>query len=472
MNKKGFTLVEIIAVIVVLSLVIIIAATNGFGLFDKAKDRIKTQNLKTIEEGAKLFLLDIENCDDELDEELFDATDTTSCETLRIKYESLNYITFSTLKDAGYITGDNFKDEKIYNDESIKISFSKDNKKYNVIVEYTEIENDDDLQQDDSEEERLLADVIIENAKNTTIEQEKTLGQAIYREIPLTKPAEEVSNADEASLSVTEDDLGTSYYFRGNVKNNYISFAEMCWRIVRIEGDGSIRLILEDSSEMCSSDMDSDWKIGDTGVIYGSGANSIPDYDNYINGLKVELSTWFNNNFNQEININLSKDYKDYLKLVSQCLNDKKYDSSGVLITDLDSYIEEFSSYYVFIFDSLHRLSHFNPTLKCSSLAEPSYVYPLSADEIVFSGGNLSEINNDYYLVGYNDWWTISPAYFGSGGDDELAFGVREDGALSDGFNSGCPSYSRPSITLNKTSVWSKGNGTPGNAYEIVLKSK
>jgi hypothetical protein len=35
-----------------------------------------------------------------------------------------------------------------------------------------------------------------------------------------------------------------AYYFRGNITNNYVVFAGMCWRIVRVTGDGSIKLAL------------------------------------------------------------------------------------------------------------------------------------------------------------------------------------------------------------------------------------
>ena len=42
---------------------------------------------------------------------------------------------------------------------------------------------------------------------------------------------------------MTEDDEGASYYYRGAVKNNYVSFAGFIWRIIRRNGDGSIRLI-------------------------------------------------------------------------------------------------------------------------------------------------------------------------------------------------------------------------------------
>ena len=36
---------------------------------------------------------------------------------------------------------------------------------------------------------------------------------------------------------------GTSYYYRGSVRNNYVQFAGFYWRIIRINGDGSIRLL-------------------------------------------------------------------------------------------------------------------------------------------------------------------------------------------------------------------------------------
>ena len=55
-------------------------------------------------------------------------------------------------------------------------------------------------------------------------------------------------NTTEALLASTEDDYGTSYYFRGAVKNNYVQFANKCWRIVRIVGDGSVKLVLHNDN--------------------------------------------------------------------------------------------------------------------------------------------------------------------------------------------------------------------------------
>lgn len=52
----------------------------------------------------------------------------------------------------------------------------------------------------------------------------------------------------EIGLYATNDDDGTSYFYRGAVENNYLSFAGFIWRIVRINGNGSIRLIYSGTS--------------------------------------------------------------------------------------------------------------------------------------------------------------------------------------------------------------------------------
>ncbi len=70
----------------------------------------------------------------------------------------------------------------------------------------------------------------------------------------LTNPITDASASNEAVMSLAPDDYGISYYFRGNVQNNFVSFAGMCWRIVRITGDGSIKLALYDySSANCTN---------------------------------------------------------------------------------------------------------------------------------------------------------------------------------------------------------------------------
>ena len=51
------------------------------------------------------------------------------------------------------------------------------------------------------------------------------------------------NSSETDGLYAADDDDGTSYYYRGAVRNNYVSFAGFMWRIIRRNGDGSIRLI-------------------------------------------------------------------------------------------------------------------------------------------------------------------------------------------------------------------------------------
>ena len=52
----------------------------------------------------------------------------------------------------------------------------------------------------------------------------------------------------EIGLYAASDADGSSYYYRGNVKNNYVSFAGFIWRIVRVNGNGSVRMIYAGTS--------------------------------------------------------------------------------------------------------------------------------------------------------------------------------------------------------------------------------
>ena len=47
----------------------------------------------------------------------------------------------------------------------------------------------------------------------------------------------------EQGLYKTTDDFGSTYFFRGDVTNNNVYFGGFYWKVVRINGDGTIRLI-------------------------------------------------------------------------------------------------------------------------------------------------------------------------------------------------------------------------------------
>ena len=68
--------------------------------------------------------------------------------------------------------------------------------------------------------------------------------------------------ATNGYLCKAKDAYGDSYYYRGNVTNNYVKFADKYWRIVRINGDGTVRVIYDGTSAHANGENSADRQIG------------------------------------------------------------------------------------------------------------------------------------------------------------------------------------------------------------------
>lgn len=123
MNKKGFTMIELIGVISILGLIMTIVATNGFGVLETSKKRIKEDAVKEIAEGAKVFLTDVEYCDEEINKDVLDKFYTlgliSAKKCTKLQEEVVgNVLTdgdclefeLSTLKDLNYVSSDAVQD--------------------------------------------------------------------------------------------------------------------------------------------------------------------------------------------------------------------------------------------------------------------------------------------------------------------------------------------------------------------------
>ena len=87
-----------------------------------------------------------------------------------------------------------------------------------------------------------LASAIIDSAEKASETSDTTRTTFGTRVTEFTS----ISGENERVLNNAPDDYGTSYYYRGNVLDNYVSFANKTWRIVRINGDGSVRIVLDE----------------------------------------------------------------------------------------------------------------------------------------------------------------------------------------------------------------------------------
>lgn len=86
MKKNGFTLVELMGVIAVMAVLIVVVATNGFGVFNKAKSGIDKLEEDNLLESARVFLVDVDNglcptsmTDAECTAKRNDCVDTDGC---------------------------------------------------------------------------------------------------------------------------------------------------------------------------------------------------------------------------------------------------------------------------------------------------------------------------------------------------------------------------------------------------------
>ena len=83
--------------------------------------------------------------------------------------------------------------------------------------------------------------------------------------------------AENAYVCSAPDDYGTSYYYRGNVNNNYVYFAGFYWRIIRINGDSSIRMIYDGTSTHANGEETTDKQIGKSYYNYYWKRNNIEE---------------------------------------------------------------------------------------------------------------------------------------------------------------------------------------------------
>ncbi len=304
--------------------------------------------------------------------------------------------------------------------------------------------------------------------------------------------------SSEKTMSISTDDYGTSYYYRGNPIDNYVNFADMCWRIVRIQGDGSIKLILEDQDTTCNNaNFNGNWKIGNKRfgyTLYKEGTVSTLDGTKTNTKDIVILDYLFGETNSGDSMATIFKNfqetklsgYLDKLKSGDWCYNDNSYhfvDDKKVLIGSsrllLDSMIlGEQPTYEV-----LEQFVNKNGTLKCtgkklSKYADNTtdmYVGTVTANEVIYAGANQSA-NPDIYLINNfqrnNNYSFTTLTPYLSFMDDELiayAIGVQSYTLTGSTLHDVSDEYeaNRPAITLKSNISISGGDGTQKNPYTI-----
>lgn len=186
-----------------------------------------------------------------------------------------------------------------------------------------------------------------------------------------------------------------TYFYRGNVTNNYVSFAGYTWRIIKIDKYG-VRVVLDSII-----DTQSQWGTNPGTSATLADAISVLTYDN--SPVKTIVDSWYSSNLSS---------YSSLIKPTLFCLDESYQTMSssgngGVTVYYFGSYIRNGK-------DS----AGYTPEFTCSSEYVREYnVGLISGDEVAFAGGVFNTNNTSYYLYNSSissNWWTLSPSYFDS----------------------------------------------------------
>ena len=314
---------------------------------------------------------------------------------------------------------------------------------------------------------------------------------------PITTPGAAISTADEALLASAVDDYGTSYYFRGAVKNNYVQFANKCWRIVRVGGDGSVKLILHnDNATGVANPCDAANNSASaafarySGTTYTSKFNEKYDDNAYVGfkygtiGASDYASAHANTN-KSTILTNLETWYTNNLKTYESVIDDNVWCNDKTNIADTSYNPWGYSNVTglgygtnVTYYGATQRLVSTSgsaggtgPSLKCNGELSKinSKVGLITADELALAGYAYAKNNTTTYLqenATDTYWWSLSPNDFSGG----YAYVWSVNGSHGDFGNNNVYSTRgvRPSISLKSTTNVT-GEGTSSTPYIISM---
>ena len=284
------------------------------------------------------------------------------------------------------------------------------------------------------------------------------------------------------------DDDGTSYVYAGVVDNNWVKFAGYYWRIIRINGDGSIRMIYNGTStnttgtgtQLQRSAYNSESNDNAyVGYMYGStGASSYSaTHTNTTSStIKGILDNWYKTNIS-------GKEYEKSISTEAGFCNDRKVAGSNETYWTSDTKrgygtnVTAYAPFSRFTNTDGTRGSTQTPSLNCSqssdlfttsgsSKGNKKLTYPvglITADEVVLAGGFGRTANYSYYLYTGQVYWTMSPNNYRR---NASMFRVDQDGEL-DAIDVHYSFGVRPVINL-KADVSFTGEGTTSNPYEVV----
>ena len=282
------------------------------------------------------------------------------------------------------------------------------------------------------------------------------------------------------------DDYGTSYYYRGAVNNNWVKFAGIYWRIIRINGDNTVRMIYSGTTAPTSSAATltgTGTQINGSTYAFNSTYNSA-EYVGYMytlgdqhgygtsSPIKSTIDTWYTSNLASYAAKIADSVYCNDRSTYSGTIAGSNFTGTGVGTT-----AAWFGGARRLINSSSWAPIGTGPSLSCPTQSDAFTVSDttkgnahltnpvglITADEVSMAGAIYGTANSSYYLYTGQSYWTGSPYSYNSGNAD--VFAVNSSGNLNVNIVYGAFGV-RPVVSL-KSNIGITGSGTYNDPYLV-----
>ena len=305
------------------------------------------------------------------------------------------------------------------------------------------------------------------------------------------------TNEGQYTEDVNGDGIGEdSYYFAGNMTKNWVKFGGYYWRVIRINEDGSVRLLYSGTTPSTTSAYIGTVAYNTTktsymygGYMYGTNTSLTTQRNNTTSSnVKKTIDTWYKNN--------LKTSYDKYISKTAIYCNeravgeDSAVDSKGAIAyhsacrTRMDA-VNGRPSYRCgnkkngSLYETPQAVAD-KFSASTSGGGNGKLTYPIAlmtVDEMVFAGAVFGDDgydtlwtynnSNNASITGTSNWWTMSPSWYNQGMSLNIVYGSKNPGKLVSTNVTSTTTVVRPVISLKYCTQYSSGDGSSSNPYTV-----
>ena len=333
---------------------------------------------------------------------------------------------------------------------------------------YFQLDNEEEIR---SEEASYTFEGLEKDSVHTiTVRVEDAAGNVASdsKEVTVGLTAKDVILAASKPQGQTTDWTGqTTYYYTGK-PDNWVYFAGFYWRIIRINGDGSIRMIYQGTSAN---------ETGTGTQIQTSAFNSSHNHNRYVGYMYGSSNSDYNSTHTNTTSSTI-KGILDTWYSKNLASNSDKIDGNAGFCGDRRVSSGTGGGTKETNYQPYTRIENNSPSLSCNKndiyttdefeYGNGALTYPIgliSADEAMFAGIPWNSGNTNNYLYTGQHYWTMSPYGFYSG--YVYMFYVTTGGNLLPNGRVNSTYGVRPVINL-KSSILLEGDGSVNTPFKIV----